>query len=60
METYLMILIAIVATGGVILLIASTGLLIWGLWRHWFVEPSRSKAAQSSGSPAVPPEAAQQ
>ena len=34
METYLMVLILIVATGGVVLLFASVGLLAWGLWRR--------------------------
>ncbi len=59
METYLMVLILIVATGGVILLFASVGLLAWGLWRRFYVEPSR-KAAQSQTPPEGQPEAAQQ
>ena len=58
METYLMVLILIVATGGVILLFAGIGLLAWGLWRHWFVEPAR-KAAQSRAASEGQTEVAQ-
>lgn len=49
METYLMVLIAIVATGGVILLLGGIGLLFWALWMRWYVEPSR-RAAQSAAA----------
>ena len=59
METYLMVLIAIVATGGVILLFTSVGVLAWALWRRWFVEPS-SKAAQSQTTAEGQAEAVQQ
>ena len=58
METYLMVLILIVATGGVVLLFAGIGLLAWGLWRRFYVEPSR-KAAQSRAASEGQTEAAQ-
>lgn len=51
METYLMVLIAIVATGGVILLLGGIGLLFWALWMRWYVEPGR-QAAQFPAAPA--------
>ena len=51
METYLMILVAIVATGGVILLLGGIGLLFWALWMRWYVEPGR-QAAQFPAAPA--------
>ena len=59
METYLMILIAIVATGGVILLLGGIGLLFWALWMRWYVEPSR-RAAQSTAATETQSEVAQQ
>ena len=59
METYLMVLIAVVATGGVLLLFASVGLLVWGLWRHWVVGPSR-RGAQPLTAPDSQPETVQQ
>ena len=58
-ETYLNVLIAIVATGGVILLLGGIGLLFWELWMRWYVEPS-GRAAQFAAASEAQSEVAQQ
>lgn len=43
------VVVAIMAVVGLILLIGGIGLLFWALWMRWYVEPSR-RAAQTTGT----------
>ena len=45
---------------GALLFLGGFGLLFWGLWLRWHVEPSRRRSAQNAGAPAVQSEAARQ
>ena len=49
MVTLPMIVVAVMAIAGLILLIGGIALLFWALWMRWYVEPSR-RAAQSTGA----------
>ena len=41
------VVVAIMAVVGLILLVGGIGLLFWALWMRWYVEPSR-RAAQTT------------
>ena len=49
MVTFPLIVAAILAVVGLILLIGGIGLLFWTLWKGWVVEPSR----RATGSAAI-------
>ncbi len=49
MVTFPLIIAAILAVVGLILLIGSVAVLFWTLWKGWVVEPSR----RAAGSAAV-------
>ena len=50
MVSFPLVIAAILAVVGLILLIGGIGLLFWTLWKGWVLEPSR-RAAQASSVP---------
>ena len=51
--------IAGMITGGLMFL-AGSGLLLWGLWLRWHVEPSRRRASQNTAGRTIQSGAARQ
>ena len=47
MASFPLVIAAILAVVGLILLIGGIGLLFWALWMRWYVEPSR-RATQAT------------
>ncbi len=50
METFMIVFAMVGMTIGALGLLASVGLLIWALWRRWYVEPSRRAANTTTAS----------
>lgn len=48
MVTFPLIIAAILAVVGLILLIGGIGLLFWTLWKGWVVEPSRRASSSAT------------
>ena len=50
METFMIVFAMVGMTVGGLGFLASVGLLIWALWRRWYVEPSRRAANAATTS----------
>ena len=53
METFIIVIMIIMVSVGMILLLGGIVLLFYGLWLRWYVEPSRRAAQTVSQSEAA-------